>query len=137
MNNSTFYWSGMSLLHFSSVFIPADLFHYDMVFPSKHGASFAAITLDSTIEMYTMTLCMWLQTIDPGPFHLFSYTTFDGTRELSLGCESSEDCELVLLRESRLVSQPDVHSHIMLRPPSLRPPCTSTYMYHPPVHQST
>ena len=103
MNNSTFYCSGMSLSYFSSVFIPADLFHYDMVFPSKHGASFAAITLDSKIEMYTMTLCMWLQTIDLGPFHLFSYMTFDGTRELSLGCESSEDCELVLLRESRLV----------------------------------
>lgn len=95
-------------MYFSSVLIPDDLFHYDMVFLSKHGASFAAITLDNTIEMCTMTLCMWLQTIDPGPFHLFSYMMFDGSRELSLGCESSEDCELVLLRESRLV-----HSHIM------------------------
>ena len=44
---------------------------------------------------------------------------FDGTRELSLGCESSEDCELILLHESRLVSQPDVHSHIIFEATSI------------------
>lgn len=46
---------------------------------------------------------MWIQTIDPGPFHLFSYVTWNSSKELSFGCQSSEDCEVILLQESRLI----------------------------------
>lgn len=84
-----------------SFFFSDNLFDYDIIFPNKNGTAFVAVSLGTTITSFT--LCMWLQTTDPGPFHLFSYVTGNGhnTKELSLECESSEDCKLLLLQEHR------------------------------------
>lgn len=84
-------------------FVSAELFNYDVAFPNKDSTSFTAVILSTDIALHALTLCMWIQTIEPGPFHLFSYVTWNGTKELSLGCKSSEECDLILFQEYRLV----------------------------------
>ncbi|KAL9980813.1 hypothetical protein ACROYT_G009451 [Oculina patagonica] len=79
-----------------------ELFNYDMIFQNKNGNASAVVSLDTTITSFT--LCLWLQTTDPGPFHLFSYVTRNDTKKLSLECESDEDCKLLLLQDYRQVS---------------------------------
>ena len=95
-NDLCSWWYGLNIF---SLFYLDDLFNYDVIFPNKNGTANVTVSMGTT--MTSFTLCLWIQTTDPGPFHIFSYLSQTGSKDLSLTCENKQYCKLLLLREYR------------------------------------